>query len=327
MSLSTTDTTLGYGSVVGIALETTYDTQAAPTLHLPLVSWSPNREYPQVPHSHLHGGVGRVAMDYYTERDDVTVTFTVVANYENVGALLRMAMGPAPTTTGAGPYAHPFLLGNLLPSATLRFYRGTAAVSLTPKYMEVTGAMCNRLTLRAAVGQMVLLEVEVFGKTTAYTNQGAPTISFPADPILYQQGGNLGWNSGSYDCTSFELEINNGLARRRNIGSLKTAQPHPSALREVVARINRYMADETLAAALSAQTESDLTITFTGVGNNSLAIELHSARVVSPDAAGVQEGAVGAIEESVEFRPRNVAGGTDYGLIMTLNNDNASYLT
>ena len=327
MALSTGDIFLGYGGIVGFAVESTYDTPAASATWLPLVSWSPNHEFPQIEQPHLNGGVGRVAMQYYTERDDTGGTFTVLASYAAVGTFLRLAMGPAPSTTGAGPYTHPFLLGDVLASGTFRFYRGNSAGgTLTDRYHEVSGAMVTRLTLRLEAGQPPMLEIEYIGCSTNYGNQATPTVTYPT-PVLYQQAGNISWNSASYDGNALELTIDNGIARRRNIGNLKTAKPVPSALRQVVLRLTRDHCDETLVAALLAQTESDLTITLTGTGNNSLAIELHSARVVSPDNIGISEGGYGAIPEVIEFKPRNVPAGTDYGLAVTLINDNASYLT
>lgn len=327
MPLSINDIHLGYGGVVGFAVESVYDTPVASATWLPLVSWSPNHEFPQVEQPHLHGGVGRVAMQYYTERDDTGGTFTVLASYSAIGLFLRMAMGPAPSTTGAGPYTHPFLLGDVLPSGTFRFYRGSSAFgTLTDRYHQVSGAMVNRLTLRLEAGSPPMLEVEYIGCSTDYGNQATPTITYPT-PVLYQQAGNISWNSASYDGNALELTIDNGLARRRVLGRLTTAQPVPSALRQVMLRLTRDHCDETLIAALLAVTESDLTMTLTGTGNNSLAIELHSARVTSPDNTGIGEGGYGAIPEVIEFKPRNAPGGTDYGLVITLRNDNASYLT
>ena len=327
MALSATDIFLGYGSLVGFAPETTYGTAVSPTVWLRLISASINRERPQIPRPHLHGGTGRVAHGYTVERDDVSTTLVVEGSFSGIGLLLRLAMGPAPTSTGAGPYAHPFLLGNVLASGTFHIYRGTDAFgTLTERFVKIAGAMVDRLTLRVQTGQVVRLEIELIGQATTYDDQSTPSVTVPS-PILYHQVGNISWNSGSYDGNGYELTISNGLTRRRILGSLTTARPVPSTLREVVFRLTRDHCDETLIAGMIAQTESDLTFTITGTGNESLVVEMHSARVTSPDNTSFGEGAFGPIPEVVELRPRNVPGSTDYGLAITLNNDNASYIT
>ena len=326
MPISTTDILLGYGSALGFALESAYDDGTSPATWLPLISWSPNEEYPQVPRPHLHGGTGRVATGYFTERHDIGATFKVEASYAAIGTFLRAAMGPAPTTTGSGPYTHPFLLGNVLPSMALRAYLGESATgTITERYQDISGALVNRMTLSIRAGEVATIECEVIGKTSARGNPGSPSITYP-EPVLYHQAGNISWNSASYDGNALELTINNGLARRRNIGNLKTARPHPSTLREIMVALTRDYCDDTLIAALTAQTESDLTVTMTGT-SGSLALELHSARVRSPITVGIAEGGFGAMPETIEFVPRNVPGGTDYGLAITLVNANASYLT
>lgn len=327
MALSAPDIFLGYGSKVGFAPEVTYGTAVSPTVWLNLISGSINRERPQTARPHLHGGTGRVAHGYTVERDDVSATLVFEGSYSGIGLWFRLAMGGAPTTTGAGPYVHPFLLGNVLGSATVHIYRGTDAFNtLTERFIKIAGAMVERLTLRHQTGEIARLEVEIIGQATTYDDQATPSVTVP-NPILYQQVGNVAWNSAAYDGNGFELSISNFLGRRRVLGSLTTAKPVPSNLREIVFRLTRDHCDESLIAGMIAQTESDLTYTCTGTGNEVLAIELHSARVTTPDNTSLSEGGFGAIPEVVELRPRNVPGGTDYGLAVTLTNDNASYIT
>lgn len=326
MSVSTTDIFLGYGSIVGLALESTYNTPATISQWLKVISLKIREEYPQTPRPHLHAGTGRVANNYYTESHDVTVSLEVEMGYDAIGLLLRSAMGPAPSSTGAGPYAHPFLLGNTLPSLTIRGYTGTATGALTARYVEAAGCVCNSMTMSVQAGGVARLKLELFGKSITRGNQATPTVT-ETTPVLYHQVGTVGWNSGTYDGNSIELSVNNGLARRRNLGALTTAYPHPSSLRDISVKLTRDHVDGDLLAALTAVTESDLTFAAAGTGNNGLTLTLHSARVVSPAEVGAAEGGFGAIPEVIEFKPRNVPGGTDYGLAVTVTNDNASYLT
>lgn len=327
MATSGTDILLGYGSILGFGIESAWGTTQSTLTYMPVISSRVRREYPQQPRPHLHAGVGRVAHNMYTELEDYTINIEVECGYDVVGTFLRAAMGPAPITTGTGPYTHPYELGDALPSLTLRSYRGSASgAGVTARYDEVSGAVCNSLTLSIAAGEVPRLSMEFFAKSVSVGNQATPTVVHPT-PVLYHQAGNISWNSASYDGNEMTLTITNGIERRRNIGSLQTAQPHPSALRTITLDLTRDNCDEELIAALTAVTESDLTVVFTGSGNNEMTIELHSARVQSPSEVGGSDGQFGAMSESVQFIPRNVPGGTDLGLAITVVNDNASYLT
>lgn len=328
MATSDTDILLGYGSVVGFGIETAWGTAQSTLTYMPVIQARVRRERPQQPRPHLNTGTGRVANNHYAELDDVTVNLDVECGYDTIGTFLRAAMGPAPSTTGSDPYVHPYLLGDALVSLTLRVYVGsTSGGAVTARYHNVVGCKLNTLTLRVVAGEVPRLSMEFIGKTVeSYADQGTPTIVHPT-PVLYHQAGNFGWNSASYDCNEFEITISNGLERRRHVGSLNTAEPHPSARRDVMLRMTRDHADEELLAALIAETESDLTVTFSGSGDDEMAITLHAAKVQSPSELGGSEGQFGAMPETVEFIPRNVPGGTDYGLVIQITNNDASYLT
>lgn len=326
MATSATSIFMGRGSILGLALETTYDTAVNPTVALKVISATVLVERPQIPRPHLHGGVGNVAEGYFDERQDVTIDCEVELGYDSMLLLLRAAMGPAPSTTGAGPYVHPLLLGSELPSLTLRLHKGTATGSLTGRYMQISGAIINTATITITAGALPRMSFQAFGKSFTSGDQGSLTVK-DTTPVLYHQAGNLSWNSGTYDCNAFTLSINNGIARRRNVGGLSTLYPHPSTQREIICSIGRDHVDDDFLVAVLAATESDLAVTFTGASPNVMEIVVHKARLNGTDSFAVSEGGFGAIGRTFDFIPRNDRSGTDYGLEVTVTNGNASYLT
>ena len=330
MAESSTSIFLGYGSYLGIGVESAWGTAVAMSKYLPIVSASVEEAVTQVARPFLAHGVGRVPAGYFTSEHNATVTTEVEIGYDAVLMLLRAALWGTPATTGSGPYTHTIKLASEAPSFTLRLYRGSATGALTARYDQIAGCICDTATLVFQAGQTPRLRQTWIGKAVTRSNQFAESVTIPT-PVLYHQAGTISWNSGTYDGNALELSINHGLARRRVLGSLTTAQPHPSALCEVRAKITRDHVDEDFITAvtsgLTTSTESDLAITFTGASPRSFAITLHSARAVGPIQTQISEGGFGSIPETVEFAPRNVPGGTDYGLQLVVVNGNASYAT
>lgn len=326
MATSATSIFVGRGSVLGFAKETTINTPVNPTVAVKIISATVLVERPQIPRPHLHGGVGGVAEGYFAERQDVTLDCEVELGYDSIGAFLHGAMGAVPSTTGSGPYVHPFLLASELPSFTFRIHKGSATGALTARYMQISGAFINTATISITAGALPRLRFQAFGISFTSGDQGSLTVK-DTTPVLYHQAGNLSWNSGTYDCNSFELLINNAIERRRNVGSLETLQPHPSALREIRLTLGRDHVDDDFLVAVLAETESDLSVTFTGSSPNALEIVVHKARLNGTDSFAVSEGGFGAIGRTFDFVPRNDRSGTDYGLEITVTNGNASYLT
>jgi hypothetical protein len=324
MAVSTQQAFVGRGTVIGIGLETTWATAVSPTVYLRAVSGLVTEEYELFARPHLHSNDGGVAHSHSAGRHNLSGTIEVELTYAGLGLLLRAAMGPVPSTSGGGPYTHPFILGPVKPSLTIAVYRGAPTGSLTGRVDTVAGCMVNVLRISATPGEPIRATIEFIGYEVVRTDQATPTILDPA-PVLPHHAGTIGWNSGTYDCNSFELSITNGFERRQNIGSLKTAKPIMSALSEIVVTLTRDHVDSDFIVALTAETRSDLTMTFTGASPFSFALTAHLAQVRSPTAIAIGSGGFGALPETIELVPHHDPSGSNLGLAITIINSTSSY--
>lgn len=315
-----TDIMMGRGQVIGFGLESTVGTPVSRSIYVPAISANAKVMVEQAETPDLYVGTGGVPSRIAALRRTLSGTAEVLLSYTALGLLLRATMGST-ATTGSGPYDHSFTLSDAPASLTIEVPRGTPT-SGTRRSDVHAGCQITKLTIVAEAGNWIRCQIEWKAMSNTPANTGTPTITQPTFAECHQ-GSTLGWNSSTYDIRRMELSIVRPFAERFNLGALGTEQMHIEDKTEIRLRVTLDLESEDFITAHGAYTESDATFTFTGSGNLAFAITAHSARVLTAPDNPINS--FGRVEQTVEFAPRNVPGGSDYGLEIVVSNDESSY--
>jgi hypothetical protein len=309
---------LGFGSYISIGKEVTWGTAVARTRSVRPITCDLERRIINQVVEDLAGNDASAheSLDYQSAEESGG-SFSFYADFGCYGltALLEQAMGAA-ATSGSGPYTHEFTLDkDLLNGLTIEQGNGLSEAEV------FEGGSINRLIIEAEVGRKVRVTAEVIAETSGGpTTITAPTFITSA-PVLHHQAGTMTWNSVEYTIQRLVLTIDNKLARRQQLGSHLTKQPARTAKSEVTIQVTLERVSNALKTAHQARTASDLEITFTGSGSNSLAIAAHNTKIW--EYRGGPSG-VGPITEQLTFR--SFSDGTDLGLAVTVVNSNSAVI-
>lgn len=309
----------GFGLTLGAGEESTWGTPAARTNWVRLITSTLARRKIYVPKPHMGtlGATSQNRRSQFLQRDEVSGDIEGLLAYDDSSILLlKHALG-AVATTGTGPYVHSVTLATPLPTGlTAELIKGTG--SSQAEVFE--GCKVQRGRILFTAGELARWTLSLMGETSAgLVSAGTPTYSSNGECVAHHQGGQFGFNSANYDYISAEITWNNQLAFRQFVGAAESKEFQPENLLEVQVRITRQWDGTALYAAHLAQTASDLTFSFTGTGNNALAVTLHNAEI--NEATHPTQGP-GPITETLVFR--GLSDGTDEGLKLAFTNDNAS---
>lgn len=311
---------LARNSFLGYAVETTWGTAVSPRTHffrvISLDLRSQDRKVGTPVLAQSSGSFMR--RTHFVERNESGGSFRVQFGYEGCGPLLTQIMGADPTTgsPSGGIYPHTWLLGTDFRSATLHAGRGFGVGGSTAQGETFEGCSFTRATLGIETGGIMYYEADVIAETSGgVTTLDTPT--FPVElPLLHHQGGTFTFNSATYKVMSARLTIDRKLARQYVLGSKYTQQPFPSDFASVMLELDVDISNEALNTAQLADTQGDITTTFTGTGSRSLAITGHNAYL--DDVSNAVE-SMGRRKQTVRFMMEADDGG-DYGLALLLSN-------
>jgi len=310
-------TYLGRNSAVGLGEESTWGTAVSRTAFRPLNSSSLLRQATFVPRPDLKSDSGSaMRRGHYQSEESMTGTFEVAATYDNIGMILKHALGTA-ASSGSGPYTHTYTLAAAPPTGlTIEVVRGTSTKS------EVfEGCKISSMTMSVNAGECMMVSCDIIGQTSAARGSaGTPSYSAQEHLIEASHAGQLSFNSVNYDLSSFTLTVNNSLDRRQLLGSVETSEPLRTDFMSVELSFEIEAVD-TLYTALLANTQGDAVVTFTHptVSNRSMAFtiqnfylnavtdEISDAGIVTASCSGVGE-----------------SDGTDEGLQIVSVNSNSS---
>lgn len=311
---------IGFGTAVGIALESTWGTAIA---HGSIVNWlrvtslSLAREVEYVDRPHL--GTTRTTPEarrtHFLASDKVAGGFEWIASYDDSTTMMMVhALGTVATTGTAAPYTHTCTLGPLPTGLTVEGLYGNQANEI------FEGCKINTLTLSIEAGGLMTAAVELLGQTSGgLIASAAATHTAAGEPITFSHAGTFSFNSVNYTLKSLEITLDNKLTERMLLESANTLEPTRSDFPEVTMTATLEFGSNNLYSAMIADTESDAAITFTGAGDNAMTFTLHNAYVVS---ATQPVSSAGVLEQTVTFRGQSDA--TDLGLKVAMSNDNAS---
>lgn len=307
----------GRNSKIGFGAEVTYGTAVARTnWHCP-ISANVTRKMTRVPRPTLCAGAGGVQKYHALSRDETGGPIELMMRYRGMGLPMEAAMGSV-ADAGSGPYTHTFTLGDqqTLPSLTCEQIRGSSGDSETFEGMKI-----NRFVIRvSSADPYMYLSLDTLCETAAaVTTAGSPTDGDDV-PVLFHQSGQFAWNSVNYDLISLEITVENNLGSRVKLGSAASQEHEPTDRRVVTARVTLEVEDALYTAHLADTNNQDATITFTGTGNDALAITLENAYV---DAVDNPINSHGLIQQTVTFKCED--DGTNLGLKLVFTNDDATY--
>jgi|GEM_PF-6457177 len=311
----------GPGTALGLAEESTYGTAASRTRWLAVISAGLRKRQQSIRRPNLRRGTGGLNRKHYRGRKEVGGPFETEVMYSDFGMLLYALLGGKSTTEDSGTYTHTYTLADELPSLTSEVIRGEGRNGSTALSEVFKGCILNSGSIRGEAHGLVKMQ-GTFLAQDADDRSAAPTVDaadWPTGvPLHCEEASNVSWNSLSLPWRSFELSVDNGHVFRDRAGASTTARPTRTNDRQVRLRLSLDQVGADLYHAIFADTESDLTLTFTN-GDLSFAITLHNAIVDSSEAA---INGPGLISETVEFIPQ--ADDTNTGLSIVVINTQAS---
>lgn len=306
---------LGIGTWLGFGKESTYGTAVARAVYQRAVSAGLQRMRSIKPSPELY----QDGVDYrrdYCEKDAVSGDFETLLFYEGFGMILEALFGSSATT---GPvssvYTHTFSMADALPTGlTIEQKIGDSS---SAEVFE--GCKLARGVITCEKGGIARFRGTVIGETSAgIASAGSPTFSTNYYPVLHNHMGQVAFNSVNYKPDRIELEVNNQLQENQYLGSLLTEEPSRQNFREVFFRmtVNRASA---LRTAHYAETQGNVTLTFTRATGTTLAITIYNAKIT--DIKDVISGP-GSIKQQVTFR--GYADGTNKAAKVVVENSQST---
>lgn len=306
---------LGRGLAIGIAEESIWGTPVARTHWFRGISESLKRTVTKRPRPVLSEATGsRNRRTRYVEQDNAGGSFEILMGYEGVGLLLKHILHGTPATTGpvGSIYEHTYGLGINPPAGglTIEVIRGNG----TAEVFE--GCRITKATFKLEAGGLMRVSCDVISETSGgRVAAGTATYTPNEMDIVHHEGGTVSWNSQNYTPKSLEFSIDNKISTRYLIGSKLTKDPKPSDFVEVTCKLDLEWENDNLNTGLTADLESDLSISFSGPGSRVLTFNLHNAYI---DEVSDPISAVGVVSQSATFRGQS--DGSDEGLTIVIEN-------
>ena len=309
---------LGRTAALGIAAESTWGTAVSRTVWFPLVRESMARKVTKTKIPVLSDGVLATQRAHFIERDEAGGTVEILCTYEGFGLLWQHAMGTVATgAPSGGIYPHTYTRAASLPTGlTMEIVRGNGSSEV------FEGCKISKMTVKIAAGGLMMVTLDIIGETSGgRASAGTPSYTTSRDlRVLHSQAGQFGWNSVNYDLFSLELSIDNRLERWYTLGSALTSQPQRTGYANITLKAELGWSSNAFNTALTADTEADGTITFTGGGSRSIAITLQNAYI--DDVSDPVDGP-GILKQSATFIGQD--DGTDAGLKVIVSNTQSTH--
>lgn len=292
----------------------------------PLIGTTLARTVEKTPRPHLQSGAMN-RRSHFVASDSAGGTFTIEANYNTMGLILKHAMGTATTAAAGSVKAHTYTLATSLPDngLTATVVRGSGSTGET-----FDGVRLNSLTISANSAEVMTIEGDIIAETSnVVTTDGsearaaAETVisGIHDNPVLHHHCGTLSWDGLTLNIRSFALTISNSLARRQFLGSKLTKDPLRSDFASVEVTVEIDVHDGVYGKYV-ADVQEDATLTFDNGGSatteREMAFTLQNAYL---SACTDPISAAGLITQSLTFTCES--DGTNHGLQIVLKNEGA----
>lgn len=305
---------IGRGSAVIIGKESTWGTAVARTNTLNVLSHGFRRDLQKrvVPVLNLGGPTHRETDE---EVDNAVWTLEALPTYENFGMLLEAILGASATTGPSGSdYTHTYTISGAAPSGlSMEPIYGTATDA--PTY---EGCSVQRARWAVSSGELMRISVSGFAEThAAPTPATAPSLGSGQTYMRASHGGTFDFNSNNIQCSSFEVEVQTGVASPRKIGSAAVTAPSRSVA-EITGQITLIFQDWTQHTEFVSDTQGDGSIVFTS-GSLTCTFNLQNMKWTG---ASQPVSSHGLISQTLQFRC--LGDGTNHGLSVVVVNTNSS---
>lgn len=232
--------------------------------------------------THLTTSNGAFSKSQFAVMTEVSGTVEMPLYYAGCGPWLRYGLGSSSTTGSSAPYTHTYTAGTIpLESFSLKFQRGTGGSE------QFEGCMISSLTISCAAGEEARLSCDIIGEDSSVRGSALPAPTFGSGgPVLHHQSSvnalrytPSGGSTQNYTLRSFEFSLDNKLERRDKLGSLLTASPDVTDIREVTLSCTADMEDEDIYNHQLDGTSGEILLQFTS-GTNDFIIRLYNAVVM-----------------------------------------------
>jgi hypothetical protein len=320
---------VSWGAFLGLTDEVTWGTPVTPSTHwLPIVSDAVE----ETPTVEAVPYLGFAVQAFHNPRDlnivarDAGGPIVTVPTYDQkaFAMLLKHCFGAAPSTTGAGPYDHEYVLsaaGTVF--ATLQKQHGTHA-SLDRAEI-VPGAMVNDWEFSCDARGQARMKVNWIAQKASGMSaiSGTPSVA-ASEEMLGNHFGDLTWNAVTHRLNKFSLKVNRNLKRRPYLGSLYTDQPVPGGQASITLAVELDWVSHALYAAMLAGTAATGSIVLTGTGNNRLTITIDGSMILTKCSKPLES------VEGMRLRAEwliPATSSTAHGVKFVLRNDNSNAIT
>jgi|GEM_PF-2904597 len=311
----------GAGGSLGIGSESVWGTPVARTNWKPMVSMGLRRMITRKAEPEL-GRLGQASSMQrfpYDESDFAGGSIEYVACYDDSTIVLLAHLLGTVATTGSGPYTHTVTLASPVPlGLTLEQISGTSNGSIDPGEV-FEGCKFGSGNISLTAGGLLMVKTEVMGQTSAGLVAAAtPTYSSNGEQAKHNHAGSITLGGSARAFNSVSIDIDRGLTRNHELGSLFTSEPYEEGL-EVSVELRTKWQTPAFDTLLLSGGVGDLVIPITGSGSKALTITVHNLQIwdVTRDV-----NSRGAIEQVIKGRA--FADATDQGLALAFVNDNAT---
>lgn len=268
----------GIGSQLGIATETTFNTNVTVTRFYEFTDESTQYNKKTVEGMGLRaGGLLPRSQRRVVTTFDATGDINLDLPTNGLGLLLAHAMGSFPTKTGG---SFTFTLGDTYTKSFsaqvgVPQYGGT----VTPK--TLTGCKISSFELGVGAGELAVgkFSVDAAGLTTSTS---LATASYPANGSIFHfaQGAITLDGSAIANVKDFSVTVDNTIKTDRyNLGaSGAKAEQVINGFRKITGKLTAEFTDTTLLAKYLADTTAAVALTFTGASGSALSITLSAVK-------------------------------------------------
>jgi hypothetical protein len=312
----------GFGATIGLGEEVTWGTAVARTHWLRPMRTGLRRTRTHVPLATLGdlSQTSTIDKTFYVESDFAGGSFQIPMAYDDSTLLvLKHLLGGLATSGASAPYTHALTPASLPVGLTIEQINGTPGTGNMTEVFEGCRLTSGRISIEA--GGIMMLEAEVIAETSGgLAAAGTPTYNTTREYIKHNHAGTMTVGGTNHPLRSLSISIDRGLQRNHELGSLLTKEPVEERLSIEIETTVLWQA-ATWHGNYLADTQGDLSLVFTGTGDNGLTLTASNLLVIdrSSDVSGP-----GGILETIRYKAFADATGADQGLSFSFTNDNAT---
>ncbi len=319
---------IGHGALLALGKETDWGDAVATPEILPILSSTLDVALKIDPlkvlghtTAHAHHGVRESALLGH----DVSGEVSCYLSYDTqaMGILFEAMFGDHSTAGGSAPYTHTFVLdtSGVMNGLTGQQIMGRSTnPSITDKARTFTGLVCTSWEIIAKAREPVMVKTQWHGRlgdAIGAVTGGTLTVT-DGEEVLAHHAGLINFGEAPLACTEISIKCDHKLQKRPMVGSLYSDRPAPSDFAEFEITATVEVVHDQWLVDFLAGTRADLTITFSGTGDNEFGVVGHNAQLL---AAPVPVDKAGVL--TAQLRWRCHADATDRGLSAWFTNANA----